>query len=344
MELGRSEWFPDPSDKGFAEFIQTLPVAVFRERVDGRILYCNKALAEMFGFESSTELTEHPMTVFYRSAEDRALLFSAVMKSGRVVDAPLFMKRRDGRPIWCRLTAKAVMDEQGIPVHLDGVLRDASKEIEKRETRPSLENMANVLSDFVVLLSPDGGIADINKAGSELLGFQVKDLIGRSIADFVIPRLRDLFSTFLSIVVKTGREEGIVTIMDRNGDERHLEFHAFMDESQDPSGHIHLVARNVTDRIKYHKEQLSKEKFIGVLEMAGGVAHKLNQPLMIMRNAVTEVLSGMSSKDPNYERLLKIHQQVERISEIAKKIGNIKKYEPMDYVAGIKIVDIDRTS
>jgi PAS domain S-box-containing protein len=284
------------------------------------------------------------MTVFYRSAEDRDLLLSAVMKSGRVVDAPLFLKRRDGRPIWCRLTAKALMDEDGILVHLDGVLRDATREIEKRGARPTLENMANVLSDFVVLLNPDGEIADINKAGSELLGFRVEDLIGRSIADFVIPRLRDLFSTFLSIVVKTGREEGILTIMDRNGDERHLEFHAFVDESQGASGHIHLVARNVTDRIRYHKEQLSKEKFIGVLEMAGGVAHKLNQPLMIMRNAVIEVLSGMSPKDPNYERVQKIHQQVERISEIAKKIGNIKKYEPMDYVAGIKIVDIDKTS
>jgi len=52
-----------------------------------------------------------------------------------------------------------------------------------------------------------------------------------------------------------------------------LEFHAFVDESQSASGHIHLVARDVTERIKYHKEQLSKEKFSGVLEMAGGVAH-----------------------------------------------------------------------
>jgi PAS domain S-box-containing protein len=332
--------------EGFAEFLHTLPVAVFREKLDGRIVYCNKALAEMFGFESSAELIEHPMTGFYRSAEDRDLLLSVVMKTGRVVDTPLFLKRRDGRPLWCRLTAKAFMDEEGTLVHLDGVLRDAAREIEKRGTRPTLENMANVLSDFVVLLNPDGEIADINNAGSDLLGFKAEDLIGRNIADFVIPRLRDLFSTFLSIVIKTGREEGILTIMDRNGDERHLEFHAFRDQRQAaPSPeHIHLVARNVTDRIKYHKEQLSKEKFIGVLEMAGGVAHKLNQPLMIMRNAVTEVLTGMSSKDPNYERLLKIHQQVERISEIAKKIGNIKKYEPMDYVAGIKIVDIDKTS
>jgi len=345
MELGRSdEVFSDFSDRGFAEFIHTLPVAVFRETLDGRIVYCNKALAEMLGFESSVELIDHPMTFFYRSAEDRDLLLNAVMKSGRVVDAPLSLKRRDGRPIWCRLTAQALVDDDGVLVHLDGVLRDASREIEKRGTRPTLENMANVLSDFVVLLNPDGGIADINRAGSELLGFRADQLIGRSIADFVVPRLRDLFSTFLSIVVKTGGEEGILTIMDRNGDERHLEFHAFVDERQSTFGPIHLLARNVTERIKYHKEQLSKEKFIGVLEMAGGVAHKLNQPLMIMRNAVTEVLSGMSSKDPNYERVLKIHQQVERIGEIAKKIGNIKKYEPMDYVAGIKIVDIDKTS
>jgi PAS domain S-box-containing protein len=344
MEMGRSQYLSDISAKEFAEFIQTLPVAVFREARDGTIVYCNEALAQMFGFESSAELVELPMTVFYRNAEDRDLLLSAVMKSGRVVDTPLFLKRRDGKPIWCRLTAKARMDENGILVHLDGVLRDATREIAKRSARPTLENVANVLSDFVVLLTSDGEIADINKAGSELLGFQVENLIGRSITDFVIPRLRDLFSTFLSIVVKTGREEGILTIMDRNGDERHLEFHAFVDERQGGPGHIHLVARNVTDRIKYHKEQLSKEKFIGVLEMAGGVAHKLNQPLMIMRNAVTEVLSGMPQKDPNYERVLKIHQQVERISELAKKIGNIKKYEPMDYVAGIKIVDIDKTS
>jgi len=98
MELGRAELFSDPTDKGFVEFIQTLPVAVFRERLDGRILYCNKALADMFGFESSAELMEHPMTVFYRSAEERDMLLSAVMKRGRVVDAPLFLDGETAAP------------------------------------------------------------------------------------------------------------------------------------------------------------------------------------------------------------------------------------------------------
>ena len=339
-----SLFLSDSPAAGFAEFINTLPVAVFREAFDGRIVYCNEALAELLGLESSKELINRSMSDFYRDAEDRDLLLSAVMKSGRVKDAPVLLKRSNGRPIWCRLTARALMDEDGILVNLDGMLRDATGETEKRGNRPTLENMANVLSDFIVLLNSNGDIADINKAGSELLGFKVEDLIGRSIADFVVPRFRDLFSTFLSIVFKTGRKEGILTIMDRNGEQKHLEFNAFVDESPNLSGHIHLVARNVTDRIRYQKEQLLKEKFIGVLEMAGGVAHKLNQPLMIMRNSVTEMLSSMSSCDPNYERAVKIDKQLERISEIAKKMGNIKKYESMDYVAGIKIVDIDKTS
>jgi hypothetical protein len=70
----------------------------------------------------------------------------------------------------------------------------------------------------------------------------------------------------------------------------------------------------------------------------------MGKELMIMRNAVTEVLSSMSPEEPNYRSVMKIHRQVERISEIAEKIGNIKRYKPMEYVAGIKIVDIDKTS
>jgi signal transduction histidine kinase len=110
------------------------------------------------------------------------------------------------------------------------------------------------------------------------------------------------------------------------------------------SDHIILMARNVSERIRYQKKQLSKEKLLGVMEMAGGVAHRLNQPLTIIKNTINEVLSNLNSADPNYQKMVKIHQQIERIHELTKKIVNIKKYEPMDYVAGLKIVDIDKIS
>jgi len=81
-----------------------------------------------------------------------------------------------------------------------------------------------------------------------------------------------------------------------------------------------------------------------VMEMAGGVAHRLNQPLTIINNMVSELLSDSVTGNTNHDKIVKIHHQIQKLNEIVKKVGGINKYEPMDYVAGIKIVDIDKAS
>jgi len=341
MTLTPAEVFPEKTAKWFADFINTLPVPVFRESLDGQVLYCNNAFAELLGFRVFSELVDTAVTDLYQNAQDRIFLVDAVIRQGRVQDVPLAFRRRDGKTIWCNVTEQAVIDPSGELVYLDGVIQAVTGEAGKRVQRS--ERKAEVLSDFVAFLDHKGDILEINEAGAELLGFKAEDLVGKPIVEHVVPRFRDLFSTFLSIVAKTGKEEGILTIMDRKGKEKHLEFYAYVDERNGMSDRIHLVARNVTERIKYQKEQLSKEKFIGILEMAGGVAHRLNQPLTVIRNTTTEVLSALSPDDPLYDKIVRIHLQVERIYELARKIGNIKKYESMDYVAGVRIVDIDKT-
>lgn len=342
MALRPAEAFPEKTAKWFADFINTLPVPVFRESPEGQILYCNNAFAELLGFRVFTELVDTAITDFYQNEQDRTSVVDALIRGGRVQDVPVAFRRRDGKTIRCKVTEQAVLDPSGELAYLDGVLQEVAGKAKKDDQRSEVK--PDGLRDFVAFLDTKGDIIDINDAGAELLGFKTEDLVGKSIVEHVVPRFRDLFSTFLSIVAKTGKEEGLLTILDRKGEEKNLEFYAYVDETAGVSGHIHLVARNVTERVKYQKEQLSKEKFIGILEMAGGVAHKLNQPLTIVRNTTTEVLSNLSPDDPLYEKIVRIHLQVERIHELARKIGNIKKYESMDYVAGIKIVDIDKTS
>jgi PAS domain S-box-containing protein len=337
------EMIPEKSARWYLEFINTIPVAVFRETLEGRIVFCNNALAEIFGFDSFKELMDYPVINLYGSIKARDTFLDAVIKNGRVVDLPLSFKRKDNSPIWCSVSARATLEKNGLIVHLDGTMRDITKDIRIGEERPSVIKI-DPFNDFVVLLDAEGDLLDVNVSGAEMLGFKKEELLGKPITEFIVPRLRELFDTFLSIVSRAGREEGILTIMDRNGDEQNLEFRAFVQKKAIGSDHILLMARNVTERIKYQKEQLSKEKFLGVMEMAGGVAHRLNQPLTIIRNTINEVLSNLNSADPNYEKMLRIHQQIERINELVRKIVNIKKYEPMDYVAGVKIVDIDKTS
>jgi len=39
-----------------------------------------------------------------------------------------------------------------------------------------------------------------------------------------------------------------------------------------------------------------------------------------------------------------VQEQIEKMNMITQKIGSIKKYKAMEYVAGVKIVDIDKAS
>jgi len=102
--------------------------------------------------------------------------------------------------------------------------------------------------------------------------------------------------------------------------------------------------RDVTTRMQQVKDKTNRDKFQGVLEMAGGVAHRFNQPLTIVNNLIREALSAIGPDEHLHETIAKVQTQVEKLNDITRKVGNIKKYEAVDYVAGIKIVDIDRAS
>ena len=78
--------------------------------------------------------------------------------------------------------------------------------------------------------------------------------------------------------------------------------------------------------------------------MAGGVAHSLNQPLTIVNNLLNEILSELDRDGSLYPKVQKLNDQMKKQNESAQKIGKIKKYEAMDYVAGVKRVDIDKSS
>ena len=222
----------DKSARWYAEFLDNIPLAIYRTTLEGKLVFCNKAFAQLFGFATVEELVGYPVIQLYGNQKDRGMLVQTIIWGGRIEDFPLSLMKQDGTAVWCAVTAEVVFDEDGIAVFLDGVIRDITEEIKEKEA----------------------------------LG--------------------------------------------------------------------HFDVRGAR----------SKEKFLGVMEMAGGVAHKLNQPLTIISNLLNEVLSDLSPHDQNYENVVKIDNQVKKLNQIARKIGSIKKYEAMEYVAGVKIVDIDKAS
>jgi PAS domain S-box-containing protein len=328
----------------YAEFFDSLPAALFRTTVKGKIVYCNQALANLLGFDSALDLIDYPVIECYQNKKDRRQIIHTAIQAGAVFDLPIALKKKDGTPIWCAITAKANLDDDGIVINLDGILKEITSDIDPNTYVHKIEGPSGNLPQMIIIFDLRGEMINVNPAAQEVFGLPKKKLLGKSLSEFLAPSDRDLFLIFLADIFKIGRGETILSILDGNSNVRHLKCHAFLIKHNGRANHIKCITKDVTQIINQQKIQAESQKFQGVLEMAGGVAHRLNQPLTIINNQINEILSDLHQDDRLYPKIVKIHNQIKKMNDITDKLGRIKKYEAMDYVAGIRIVDIEKSS
>ncbi len=326
------------------EFLDNLPVGIYRSTVEGKFVYCNSQMPRIFGFGSIPAIMDYPVVDLYWDKKDRGNFIQGIIERGHAEDISLPFKTLQGNPIWCAVTARPVFDDDGIMIYLDGTIRDITRHIEESEPGTQLDEMVNAINDLVIILDLDGRMLDINRAGAKLLGVRKGDLIDAQLEDFILEKDRSLFPLFLSEVRQAGRKEAILALSDQANQEHFIEFHAFLVRRAGKQDHIRGIARDITDRVRKQSEELVRERFQGVLEMAGGVAHKMNQPLTVVNHLVQELLQELEADHPLHDRMERIQTQIHKLNDIAAKIRGVHRYEAMDYVGGVKIVDLDKVS
>lgn len=105
----------------------------------------------------------------------------------------------------------------------------------------------------------------------------------------------------------------------------------------------------VVDDISKRKEEELKlaklAKMQGMFATIGGVCHELGQPVQII-SAHAQILMKQDPASPHQlmNRVRSIHEQTERMGDILKNLQSITRFETTDYIAGLEILDINKSS
>ena len=190
-DYGISPW-------GYAEFFDGIPAAIYRSTLEGKIVYCNKAFAQLFGYDSAAELIDYPVIEFYRHKKDRGVFIHSLLQRGRLFDMPIGFKMKDGTPILCAVSAKAVLDDDEMVVHLDGFVRDITGQAEVESDIVRMDGTADDQKHAVIVIDLHGGLIDINQAWAQLMGFSREEMLGQPVSGFFAPEDRDFFLIFLA--------------------------------------------------------------------------------------------------------------------------------------------------
>ncbi len=135
--------------------------------------------------------------------------------------------------------------------------------------------MWRLSKDLMVVTGPDGTVAAVNPAWTDLLGWPAADLVGRSVLDFVHPDDR------ASSEAEIGRiAHGLTTLRfenryrHRDGGYRVLSWTAAPGD-----GHVHAIGRDVTEQRELEEAFRQSQKMEAVGQLTGGIAHDFNNLL-----------------------------------------------------------------
>jgi len=124
----------------------------------------------------------------------------------------------------------------------------------------------------------------------------------------------------------------------RNGRSKYIEFRSTFLKDLKIS-----VLTDVTVRKQSEEMLREKDRLQGVLELSGAVCHEMNQPLMSVQGYFDLVLMDISADNPLHSKIGRIQAQIDRLSNITRKLMEISRYETKDYLKE-KIVDLSKAS
>jgi DNA-binding response OmpR family regulator len=103
-----------------------------------------------------------------------------------------------------------------------------------------------------------------------------------------------------------------------------------------------LRIKSLTDDLRATRELLhEKEKELLASEVAGTAAHELGQPLTSLL-LHCRLLTTFSPDSQEYsESLSAITKESLRMKKIVDKLARLKRYSPVDYAAGLHILDLE---
>ena len=125
------------SEERYRTLFEDSSDAIFVSSADGKVIDCNEAALELFGFTEG-EAIGSDIGERYVDPADRERFREEISRAGSVRDFEVKMRKRDGTEMYCLLTATRRRAEDGSNLGVQGTVRDITERKQAEETHREL--------------------------------------------------------------------------------------------------------------------------------------------------------------------------------------------------------------
>ena len=227
-ERRRGEQSIRESEKRYRLLFERNLAGVFRTNLEGRILECNPAAAQLLGYESPSEVLKLPVSAIYCMESDREHLLNKFKCQKFVANHEMKLRRKDGEPVWSMANVSLVETDRVGEFILEGTLVNITerKQAEERAQRLAYYDPLTALPNRTLLCDRlSQALASTRRRNTKIaLLFvdldrfkTINDSLGHSVGDLVLQEVADRLKKCTreqDTVARLGGDEFLIVLTD----------------------------------------------------------------------------------------------------------------------------------
>jgi PAS domain S-box-containing protein len=290
------------SEEKYRAIFESFHDVCYRTDREGRITIISPSVQTHAGYDPK-EVIGHPVTDFYLYPSDRKIFLQKLKESGVINDYELKLKAKDGRVIDTSVSSRILFGKDGVPVGVEGVLRDITERKQAEEELKTSEERLKILFEFApdayYLNDLKGNFIDGNIAAEKITGYPRNELIGKNFFKSKILPLAQIRKAASLLAQNargqaTGPDEFILNRKD--GTQVPVEIRTFPVKIKGETL-VLGIARDITERMKAEEVlRESEEKFRNVAEQSPNMIFINRKGRVVYANKKCEELMGYKKK------------------------------------------------
>jgi len=119
----------EQSERKFRNLFERIEHPLYICDIEGKLLDCNQAMADLFGYDSRREMMDsvHSAGDLHANPAKRPLMMDKLMQTGSIKGLETTFKRKDGAEIQTLLTSRLRRDDESSPIGFEGMIQDITE-------------------------------------------------------------------------------------------------------------------------------------------------------------------------------------------------------------------------